>query len=114
MTQTQHATRAAAVMRDLVTIQTHVANAFGYTVDGLLAVGRREPLVTHRQIAMWLCREITGASYPDIAIAFRKGNHMTALFAHQVVPNKLLTHAEMRIKLPKIKKAIAAALENRP
>lgn len=114
MTQTQHATRAAEVMRDLVIIQTHVANAFGFTIEGLLKPGRGEPLVTIRQLAIYLCREITSATLLDIAIAFRKKNHGTVVFAHATIPNKLLTDRKLNARLPKIRKAIEAAMENRP
>lgn len=113
MTQTQHAARAATVMRDLVIIQTHVANAFDFTLEGLLSEGRGEPLVTIRQLAMYLCREITNATVTDIAIAFHKKNHGTITFAHATIPNKLLTDEKLSAKLPKIKRAIEAAMECR-
>ena len=40
---------------------------FGWTVEDLCGKSRRRPLVTARQIGMYVMRELTGFSYPQIA-----------------------------------------------
>jgi chromosomal replication initiator protein len=88
----------AKLKRDLVTIIKVVAEHYGVTVQDLLGRDRAEPLVTYRQVAMYLCRELTTGSFPDISRAFNKKNHMTVVHACHVVPNKALTDHELHIE----------------
>jgi chromosomal replication initiator protein len=54
---------------------------FGFSVEELLSKSRNRPLVTARQIAMYVCRELTDLSFPQIAKAFAKGDHTTVMHA---------------------------------
>jgi chromosomal replication initiator protein len=54
---------------------------FGFPVDELVSKSRSRPLVTARQIAMYVCREQTDLSFPQIAKAFGKGDHTTVMHA---------------------------------
>lgn len=51
--------------------------------------GRREPWVTIRQAAMFLVRELIGASYPDIALYFGLRDHNTVICACHAVRFKI-------------------------
>ncbi len=58
-----------------------VAESFDFTVDMLRGKSRARPLVTARQIAMYLFREMTDLSYPAIAREFGGRDHTTVMHA---------------------------------
>jgi chromosomal replication initiator protein len=57
------------------------ADAFGFTVSELCGTSRRRPLVTARQVGMYVFREITEFSYPAIAREFGGRDHTTVIHA---------------------------------
>jgi chromosomal replication initiator protein len=62
---------------------------FGFEVDEILSRSRSRPLVNARQIAMYVCREQTDLSFPQIAKAFNKGDHTTVMHAVQKIENQM-------------------------
>lgn len=62
-------------------ILTSVAEKYGFTVDELKARNRHRPLVLARQIGMYLFRELTDLSYPQIAREFGGRDHTTVIHA---------------------------------
>ena len=73
------ATQVREVTSDLILDET--AKMFGWTVDDLCGKSRRRPLVTARQIGMYVMRELTDFSYPRIAEAFGGRDHTTVMYA---------------------------------
>ena len=65
------------------------SDMFAFSVDELLSKSRSRPLVTARQIAMYVCRELTDLSFPQIAKAFDKGDHTTVMHAVQKIENQM-------------------------
>ena len=57
------------------------AKAFDFTVEELCGTSRRRPLVTARQIGMYVFRELTDFSYPAIAREFGGRDHTTVIHA---------------------------------
>ncbi len=57
------------------------AEMFGFTVEEITGKSRRRPLVTARQIAMYVFRETTDLSYPAIAREFGGRDHTTVIHA---------------------------------
>jgi chromosomal replication initiator protein len=57
------------------------AASYGFTVDALCGPSRTRPLVTARQVAMYLTRELTDYSYPAIGRIFGKRDHTTVIHA---------------------------------
>jgi chromosomal replication initiator protein len=55
------------------------AETFGFTLDELRGHSRRRPLVTVRQIAMYVMRDMTDFSYPAIAREFGGRDHTTVI-----------------------------------
>ena len=62
-------------------IQTVVADFFGIEAADLVSQKRTKELVQPRQVAMYLCRELTQMSYSHIAQAFNRENHTTVIHA---------------------------------
>jgi chromosomal replication initiator protein len=54
---------------------------FGWSVDDLIGKSRRRPLVTARQVGMYVFRELTDYSYPRIAEQFGGRDHTTVMHA---------------------------------
>jgi chromosomal replication initiator protein len=57
------------------------AEMFGFPIDEITGQSRRRPLVTSRQIAMYVTRELTDLSYPAIAREFGGRDHTTVIHA---------------------------------
>jgi chromosomal replication initiator protein len=57
------------------------AEMFGFTVEELAGKSRSRPLVTARQIGMYVFRELTDFSYPAIAREFGGRDHTTVIHA---------------------------------
>ncbi|MEA2842518.1 MAG: chromosomal replication initiator protein [Actinomycetota bacterium] len=57
------------------------ADMFGISVDDLCGKSRSRPLVTARQVAMYVLREMTDFSYPAIGRAFGDRDHTTVMHA---------------------------------
>ncbi len=66
-------------------IMAEVANYFGVTMDDLCAGSRTHVLVTARQIAMYLCREMTDLSLPKIGQLFGGRDHTTVMHAYRKI-----------------------------
>ena len=62
-------------------IQTAVADYFGIEAADIVSQKRTKELVQPRQIAMYLCRELTQMSYSNIAQSFNRENHTTVIHA---------------------------------
>ena len=66
-------------------IMAATATYFGVTVDDLCGSSRSRVLVTARQIAMYLCRELTDLSLPKIGQAFGGRDHTTVMHADRKI-----------------------------
>jgi chromosomal replication initiator protein len=62
-----------------------VAEHFGLRPEDLVGCGRRKEVVLPRQMAMFLVRELTRASLPEIGQLFGGRDHTTVLYAIQKV-----------------------------
>ena len=79
------------VLRDLVpdearvitaeAIITATAGTYKLTIRELIGPSRKQPLARRRQIAMYLCRELTDLSLPKIGAEFGGRDHTTVIHA---------------------------------
>lgn len=87
---------AEIVLRDLIpteqgsqitsaTIMAQTAAYFGLTIEDLCGTSRSRVLVTARQIAMYLCRELTDLSLPKIGQQFGGRDHTTVMHADKKI-----------------------------
>jgi chromosomal replication initiator protein len=93
-------TLAEIVLKDLIPeggepeitaglIIAQTAAYFGVSIDELCGPSRGRHLVMARQIAMYLCRELTGLSLPKIGNQFGNRDHTTVMYADRKI-NQLL------------------------
>ena len=89
-------TLAEIVLKDLIadddrpeitaaTIIAATAEYFGITIDDLCGQSRSRVLVSARQIAMYLCRELTDLSLPKIGQTFGGRDHTTVMHADRKI-----------------------------
>ena len=66
-------------------IMAQTAAYFGLSIDDLCGTSRSRVLVTARQIAMYLCRELTDLSLPKIGQQFGGRDHTTVIHADRKI-----------------------------
>ncbi len=66
-------------------IMAQTADYFGLTIEDLQGASRTRLLVTARQIAMYLCRELTDLSLPKIGQQFGGRDHTTVMHAERKI-----------------------------
>ena len=87
---------AEIVLKDLIpeaggpeitasTIMAQTASYFSLTIDDLCGTSRSRVLVNARQIAMYLCRELTELSLPKIGQTFGGRDHTTVMHADRKI-----------------------------
>ncbi|GHG48921.1 hypothetical protein GCM10011331_11050 [Flavimobilis marinus] len=87
---------AEIVLKDLITdedasqitaasVIAQTATYFGLTIEDLCGSSRSRVLVTARQIAMYLCRELTDLSLPKIGQQFGGRDHTTVMHANRKI-----------------------------
>src|SRR3954463_7129190 len=87
---------AEIVLKDLIpdnsgpeitaaTIMAATATYYGLSMDDLCGSSRSRTLVTARQIAMYLCRELTDLSLPKIGSSFGGRDHTTVMHADRKI-----------------------------
>jgi len=72
-----------------------VAETFGVTVPDIVAGGRMQPIVTPRQIAMYLSTKLTTNSLHSIGEAFGK-NHSTVFHGSKTIQQRIETEPELK------------------
>ncbi len=75
------------ITASLIIAQT--ATYFGLSIDDLCGPSRSRNLVTGRQIAMYLCRELTDLSLPKIGQQFGGRDHTTVMYANNRIRAEL-------------------------
>jgi chromosomal replication initiator protein len=84
------------VLKDLITLDddnviapvdiiNHTAEYFKLSVDDLYGSSRSQQVATARQIAMYLCREMTNLSLPKIGQLFGNRDHTTVMYANKKI-----------------------------
>ena len=68
-------------------ILDETSDMFGFPVEEIIGASRRRPLVTARQVAMYVFREATELSYPAIAREFGGRDHTTVIHAVDKIGN---------------------------
>ncbi|MEF8797574.1 MAG: chromosomal replication initiator protein DnaA, partial [Salinivenus sp.] len=81
---------------DAAEIIEQVADYFRLTEDDLLSRSRKQEIAKARQIAMYLCRELTDDSYSRIGTRFGGRDHSTVIHAYRKIEEKREEDADLR------------------
>ena len=83
---------------------------YGFSKEELIGGSRRRPLVTARQVAMYIFRELTDLSYPGIAREFGGRDHTTVIHAVEKIKGLM---AERREIYDQVTSLISALRDNK-
>ena len=78
------------------TIQRTVSKYFGVSVADMASKKRTKIVSFPRQIGMFLCRKLAGASYPMIGMRFGGKDHTTVLHAYHAIEKRFKRDEELR------------------
>ena len=87
-------------------VQKAVCKYFGIRVADLISKKRTQLVAFPRQVAMYLCRKLAGASYPMIGVRFGGKDHTTALYACTAIEKRLKEEEELRAILDRIENLV--------
>lgn len=90
-------------------IQALIAIHAGLTLEEMVGRRKHNRIAHPRQIAMYLARRTTGASFPDIAFQFGGKDHTTVLHACQITAKRIAEgHEETILALHAVHRVIGA------
>jgi hypothetical protein len=98
----------AQVIPRVIEVQRVVAQWFDVTVEDLKSECRKRQFAWPRQVAQYVCREMTRQSYPEIARKFGDRDHTSILFAVRKVAQIITHDADLAAQVAHFKKAINA------
>ncbi len=91
---------------NLLKVQKVVAEFFQVTVEDLKSKKRSANLTFPRQVAMYMCRIITGESFPKIGAEFGGKDHSTVMHSCAKIEEELKSNKELANIVEKIKNNI--------
>lgn len=108
---------AERVLSDLITdneprpitpalILQKTSEMFGFPIDEITGKSRRRPLVTARQISMYVFRENTDMSYPAIAREFGGRDHTTVIHAVEKITGLMKERRQIYDQVTELTQAI--------
>jgi chromosomal replication initiator protein len=84
------------------------ARKFDFSIDEIVGQSRRRPLVTARQVGMYVCRELTDLSYPAIAEHFGGRDHTTVIHAVSKIDKLMKERREIYNKVTELSESLKA------
>jgi chromosomal replication initiator protein len=85
-------------------IQHTVSEFFNLPTDLLRAKTRKQEIVSARQVAMYLARELTNSSLKTIGLHFGGRDHSTVIHAYQSVENNINTDAVLKQNVEQLRR----------
>ena len=88
------------------TIMKVVSRYYDLSPEQLISKKRSRDISNPRQVAMFLCRELTNMSLPKIGRAFGGRDHTTVMHAYDKISNEIDKSAELRRAITEIRRNI--------
>jgi chromosomal replication initiator protein len=101
-------TPPAAAKPEIAQIQKTVSTRLEVPIERLLSPSRVAPIARARQLAMYLSRELTDLSLPEIAAAFNRRDHTTVIHAIRKVEARALEDAALARTIEQLSSDLAA------
>jgi chromosomal replication initiator protein len=96
---------------DIDSIQKTVSDFFHIRLADLKSKKRTQHIAFCRQVAMYLCRKMTDASFPVIGEAFTR-DHSTVIHAHNLIARRIASDSAFRFSIEKIERELKAIHAN--
>jgi len=93
-------------------IKKAVAEAYGLDVQELDSLKKPGPLAEARAVAFYLARELLGLSFPVLAAAFKRKNHMSAMWNCSSVRDRMETDAKFRSTVEELAAKLSPQLQH--
>ena len=93
-------------------IMNEASGYFGISIDELIGSSRSRTLVTARQIAMYLCRELTDLSLPAIGQSFGGRDHTTVMHADRKIRQLMAERRSIYNQVTELTNRIKVAAKN--
>ncbi len=87
-------------------IQKEVSGYYGLDIRELISKKRNKHISYPRQVAMYLCRKFTDASYPQIGEQFGGRDHTTVMHANDKIEKELTNDQEVSVVINELCKNI--------
>jgi chromosomal replication initiation ATPase DnaA len=97
----------------LAKVSGHVAREFRLPLEELQSRSREQRIAFARQLAMFVCHEITGAPFGLIGQHFNR-DHSTAVHAHRLIERRLAREPKFRVLIEKLQRQIIGAAPATP
>ena len=94
------------------TIKDVTARAYGVSKQDLESSCRKRQFAQPRQYAMYLSRQLTKCSYPQIGRMFGDRDHTTVLFAYRKISSMVAKNEGMAEELRQLEQRILADPRN--
>lgn len=91
---------------DAESILTVVASYYGCTSKELTDKAKNPQLAFPRQVAMYLCRELMGDSYPALGLLFGGRDHTTIMYAIKKIENLEVTNKDVHMVITELTKKL--------
>lgn len=91
---------------DIHRIQKIVSEYFQISIEDIRSKKRSSNIAFPRQIAMYLCREITGESFPKIGTEFGGKDHSTVMHSVEKIDNEIKVNKDLANIIEKLRKDI--------
>ena len=90
-------------------IMRTVSDYYGLSLNEMTGTTRKREVTVPRQIAMYLTREMTGMSLPQIGSVFGNRDHTTVLHSYKTVEGNLKANDGMKSMVDSIKRLVESA-----
>ena len=90
-------------------IMRTVTDYYGLSMNEMTGATRKREITVPRQIAIYLTREMTGMSLPQIGVVFGGRDHTTVLHSYKTVEANLKENESMRALVEDIKRLVRNA-----
>src|SRR3989304_1338536 len=97
---------------NIESIQKEVANFFGVKIQDLKSEKKMKNIALPRQIAMYLTRKYTGASYPEIGEKFGGKDHSTVIHAVRKIEAKIGEDSSLKDSVNAVVRKIEALIRS--
>src|SRR2546423_5821599 len=87
-------------------VQKVVADYYKVTVDDLRTRSNMRQVLVPRQVAMYLCKKLTGKSYPEIARQFGGKHHTTVIHSVEKIDHLVTSDREMETVIKRLTQTI--------
>jgi len=83
-----------------------VAQHFNIKISDLKSAKRLKALVLPRQVAMYIARQLTSCSYPEIGEKFGGKDHSTIIHATKKIENKIKEDMQLNSTISSLRQSL--------